>query len=434
MALFSSATTNSSCKTGPQLSGPPKVTIFGGGGVGALVNAIVSPTSSSIIAFDIVDSGSGYTDNTFISIEDLSGQGTGASAKVNIGNTGVRTRIGGTTEIIGGTITTTGGTSTTGDTFTTGGATTTTGGTITITGAITTITGDSNITSGDTITVTDGTTTISGGNSTTIGDTNTITEATSITIGGNTTTTGNDSVSVGDIITTTGSIIEIVGNNIKITGGVTTIAKSNNEDYGITNSAVLSSGDGYLTGPDGSLCGNGFVWKEPDEGYVVTADGNYLVVQINRPVNVSPGDVYYPPNGSSREITAPETIALNLEPVTPPIADVLGNPYQVVLSIEEVVVLDSGFGYRPEDKIIITPDNGAVLEPVINSRGQIESVNVISGGIGFGDIPEIKTNSLSGFNAQMNPIFKVTRLNENIALDIPKNATIIDVIDCVGKF
>ena len=176
------------------------------------------------------------------------------------------------------------------------------------------------------------------------------------------------------------------------------------------------------------------MWKEPDEGYVVTADGSHLVVQINRPVNVNPGDVYYPPTGSPREIMDPETITLNLEPVTPPIANVVGNPYQVVLSIEEVVVLDSGFGYRPEDKIIITPDNGAVLEPVINSIGQIESVKVISGGIGFDDIPEIKTNSSSGFNAQMNPIFKVTRLNENIALDIPKNAAIIDVIDCVGKF
>ena len=282
--------------------------------------------------------------------------------------------------------------------------------------------------------MTDGTTTISGGNSTTTGNTITITGATSTTIGGNTTTTGDNSVSVGDIITTTGSNIEIDGNNITITGGVTTIAKSNNDDYGVSNISILSSGDGYLTGPDGSLCGNGFVWKEPDEGYVVTADESYLVVQINRPVDVYPGDVYYPPNGSSREITSPETITLDLEPVTPPISKDVGNPYKVILSIEEVVVLDPGFGYRPEDKIIITPDNGAVLEPVINSRGQIESVNVISGGIGFDDIPEIKTNSPTGFNAQMNPIFKVTRLNENIALDIPKNATIITVIDCVGNF
>jgi len=429
MALFSPATTNSSCKIGPQLSGPPKVKIFGGNGVGALVNAIVSPTSSSIIAFDIVDSGSGYTDNTFISIEDPSGKGKGASAKVNVKKTGVRTRIGGTTKIVGGTITTRGGT-----TSTAGGTTSTAGGTTSITGAITTISGDSNITSGDTITVTDGTTTISGGNSTTTGNTITITGATSTTIGGNTTTTGDNSVSVGDIITTTGSNIEIDGNNITITGGVTTIAKSNNDDYGVSNISILSSGDGYLTGPDGSLCGNGFVWKEPDEGYVVTADESYLVVQINRPVDVYPGDVYYPPNGSSREITSPETITLDLEPVTPPISKDVGNPYKVILSIEEVVVLDPGFGYRPEDKIIITPDNGAVLEPVINSRGQIESVNVISGGIGFDDIPEIKTNSPTGFNAQMNPIFKVTRLNENIALDIPKNATIITVIDCVGNF
>jgi hypothetical protein len=581
MSLFSPATTNSSCNSTPKPSGPPIVTIFGGDGFGAIVNAIISPTSSSVIAFDILDPGSGYTEEPFIVIEDLSGKGSGSAAQVTIGEisgsgtdgttiitggttttTGDITTItngtiitndeiitGGTTTITGGTVINTGGTTTitggtattTGDTTTnTGGTTTITGGTVTNTGGnikkinpttsitegtttangTTTTTGEISNTEGI-VTTTDGTTTITGGiliitqgNTTIEGNTTTTTEANAtitggtasiiggtITITGGTTTTKDNTISdgaqvistggavisggsvtnkggttkisgcnittqggtiiaTGGSITTdkntktiTGATIKIIKGNSKITGKTTTITCGNTtvtggtlttgntitktKNFGVKSITVLSPGDGYLTGPDGSLRGNGFVWKEAYEGYIVTQCGDYQVVQINKPVNVKPGDVYYPPTGSPREITDPETIILGFEVVNPPISNVVGNPYEVILSIEGVVVMDSGFGYRPEDKIIVTPDNGAVLEPVINSQGQIISVNVISGGIGFDDIPEIKTNSMSGFNAQMMPTFKVTRLNQDNTLNnlnIPKDAKIITVVDCVGKF
>ena len=223
----------------------------------------------------------------------------------------------------------------------------------------------------------------------------------------------------------------------------------------IKNITLLSGGHGYLHKSDGSLCGDGFVWKEPDEGYVVrgsgigttaagigttatgigttSLNGEYQVVQINRPIDLNPGDSYYPPVGPPRIITEPETVILPIQPVNPITDDQLGNSYPVVLSIENIAVLDSGFGYRPGDQILINPDNGAILEPVINSLGQIESVKVLNSGSGFNDIPEIKTNSMTGFNAQMMPIFRVNRLDENTALDIPNNAKIITIIDCVGR-
>lgn len=350
--FFAPATIQDSCNPGPVLSGPPTANVFGGisstggsgigttsGGIGigttgasgigttggagigttsgrvnctprhAIINVIVSPTSSAVIGFDIIDPGAGYNEAPIISIKDRCNKGKGVSAVVNMTDDGC--------------------------------------------------------------------------------------------------------------------------GKLKV-----------------KNITLLSVGHGYLHKSDGSLCGNGFVWKEPDEGYIVrgagigttggtgigtTSGGEYQVVQINRSITLNPGDTYYPPVGRPRVITEQETVTLPIQPIAPITEDTLGNSYPVVLEIDEIVVLDSGFGYRPGDKILINPDNGAILEPVINSFGQIESVNVINSGTGFDDMPEIKTNSMTGFNAKMMPIFKVTRLNENNALNVPKDAKIINVVDCVGR-
>jgi hypothetical protein len=160
-------------------------------------------------------------------------------------------------------------------------------------------------------------------------------------------------------------------------------------------------------------------------------------------------------------------ITLPLVPVPKPKPEIIGPQYPVLLCIEEIVVLDGGFGYRPGDQLIITPNNGTVAEPVINERGQIEKINIITGGCGYEDFPEIVTDSPTGFNATFTPIFKVTRvdptlplegqivtadeLKENLKVDpvqkitptidgkvykpfsVPETAAVVQVIDCVGK-
>jgi hypothetical protein len=205
----------------------------------------------------------------------------------------------------------------------------------------------------------------------------------------------------------------------------------------IKNITIKSPGNGYLATPDGSLGGGGRVWKEPDEGYVRTKCGGYFVVQPYRPIAVKPGDTYYPPDGPSRFIEEGEIITLPLVPITPPKPESLGGTYPVILSIEEIKVLDNGFGYRPGDKLIITPDNGTETELVIDEFGNIESVKVLKSGYGFLDFPQIRTNSPTGFNATFTPIFKSTRLDDfnkdNIdSLDV-ENIPIINVVDCVGR-
>jgi ElaB/YqjD/DUF883 family membrane-anchored ribosome-binding protein len=73
------------CGVGPVPCGPPTVSFFGGGGVGAAANAIVSQTGQ-ILGVDILSSGSGYTEAPFISIGDPCGKGKGAVAKVVLNN------------------------------------------------------------------------------------------------------------------------------------------------------------------------------------------------------------------------------------------------------------------------------------------------------------------------------------------------------------
>jgi hypothetical protein len=73
------------CPTAPQNCGPPKVKMFGGDGIGAIANAIISPNSNSIIGFDIVDPGTGFFSPPYVELVDDCGKGRGAAATAVIG-------------------------------------------------------------------------------------------------------------------------------------------------------------------------------------------------------------------------------------------------------------------------------------------------------------------------------------------------------------
>lgn len=282
---------NISCPTEPQPCGPPKVQFFGGGGVGAMANAVISPVSSGVMAFDIVTPGKKYKDAPMAVLDDECGKGSGSSLKVRVRP------------------------------------------------------------SGDT-----------------------------------------DAISGEDL-------------------------------YEVDNVYIDAPGDGYLTNFDGSLGGNGRTWKEADEGYVKTKDGNYYTVPGSDP----------PPNLDPADEFIPAPIPVFVEDVE----DVNNNPYPsypVIVIIDDTIVEDPGFGYKPGDTATIVPDNGTVLEPVINGRGEVTKVNIITAGSGFDDLPEIIIESDTGFNAVIKPVLRVRRiLNEQELLELPPGTKIISVVDCVGR-
>ena len=285
------------CPTDPQLCGPPRVQISGGMGMGAMANAVISPVSSSVIGFDIVDSGFNYSTPPFANIVDECGSGSGSALKVQMQPYGT--------------------------------------GTQSAAGA----------------------------------------------------------------------------------GGEVGNSKGRLE---IKNIVVLSPGDGYLSAPNGSLGGNGRIWKDVGEGYVERDDGRYYVVPSGKePSNLSPGDKFIPPQPP-----------IELDP------NIIS--YPVVTEIEEIFVDDPGFGYEPGDTLDVVSNDGkskgAILEPVINDRGEIAQVKVIKPGIGFIDLPEIVINSPRGYNAKLIPVLKVIPIADiPDPTVIPPGTQLISVVDCVGK-
>lgn len=270
------------CPTNPQSCGPPRVQFFGGMGIGAMANAVISPNSKAIIGFDIVNPGFNYLTPPFANLVDECGNGSGGTLRVQ-----TRPYSGGDPQ----------------------------------------------------------------------------------------------------------------------KGGLE-----------IKNIVVTAPGDGYLPAPDGSLGGNGRVWKGANEGYVERSDGSYYVVPSGQePPNLPSGDKFIPP-----------------QPEKQP--DPQSSTYPAITEIEEVFVVDPGFGYEPGDTLEVVPNNGSVLEPVINDRGEITQVKVISPGIGFIDLPEININSPRGYNAKLIPVLKVTPIADvPDPTIIPSGTQLVSVVDCVGK-
>jgi len=281
--ISDTALSDLSCPTDPQPCGPPKVQFFGGEGVGAMANAVISPLSSGVMAFDIVSPGKNYTSAPVAVLQDECGKGSG-------------------------------------------------------------------------------------------------------------------------------SCLDVLMDGDKV-----------------QNLYVCAQGDGYLDKFDGSLGGNGRTWKEADEGYVKTKDGNYYTVPGNDPPpDLQPGDIWNPPP----LFDSPTSISNR-----PDKTNSTNTPsYPVLISFDDVVIEDGGFGYTPNDTIKVTPDKGTVIEPIINKRGEVVNVNIVSKGSGFQDIPEILVESKTGFNAVLRPILKVERiLTPEDALKVPPGLPLVVVVDCVGK-
>jgi len=427
------------CNTAPVFCGPPKVNFFGGGGSGAIANPIVS-NSSSIIGFDIINPGS-YTSAPIITLQDPCGNGSGGSfeakmepddknpGKLKIKNISIKSpgkgylqrpdgSLGGDGFIWkepdegyvlrGGTQGTQGTQGIQGTFGPAGGTPITAGGT-----------GGTPVTADGTPVTADGTPVTAGG-----------TGGTPVTAGG----TGGTPVTAGGTPVTAGG-----------TGGTPVTAGGTPITAGGT--PITAGGTGGTPVTAGGTGGTPIT-----AGGTIVDDGSYEVVKINVPITLNKGDIYFPPNEPPKLIEETESITLEIAPIRNiPLSDSItstvgtevtdeGEPvtnipsYRVILSIEELEVVQGGFGYREGDELIITPDNGLVAKPIINSQGQITRVEVLQTGVGFDEIPEIRTNSPTGFNALINPIFTVKRIeNEESSLNIPKDAKIITVVDCVGR-
>lgn len=420
-------TTAPPCNTSQIPCGPPTLAFAGGGGSGVLGNPIVSATGS-ILGIDFANRGSGYVSPPNISVVDNCGIGGGAVIVPIIKGPGTPPKPGQTT-IDDNTI------------VTVGGETTITGGTTTISdGNISSSGGTVVSTAGNTVaTTTDGSTTANGGN---------------------VVVTGGTSTTLDGVQTIVGGVVTITGGSVTTAGGSTTASTVSGDEGSIINAVVVDPGSGYLQTTDGSTGGNGSVFSKPEQTIVFNDNTGYNVYNPGTVINVFDGDLIYSPPGSITELydqngnlgqtiigeggTSPITINLNGTITTPnydpSVTSGISNPssngsYPVVLTIGDVAILNGGVNYDPNDKIVISPDNGAELEPVFNDVGKLVDVKVISPGIGFTEFPELYVESQDGLNAVIVPVFGILRVGD-LPEDqdiIPPGTQIINVVDCVGK-
>jgi hypothetical protein len=220
---------------------------------------------------------------------------------------------------------------------------------------------------------------------------------------------------------------------------------------GVVSVIITDPGIDYISSPDGDRGGDGRVWAPADNTTVKHPDGTYDIPYIpGDTVNLIPGDTIRLPTRTSTELGnevipgGTDYVVNNYGAITAPVQipsalargdyPSLGTgQYPVILYLCGLEIENAGFGYTENDKIVITPDNGAVVVPKFGAFGALESIKITSFGEGFKDIPRIYIESETGNNAKLIPRFCIDRVSEDRYKEAEIQDQIISVVDCVGK-
>ena len=109
-----------------------------------------------------------------------------------------------------------------------------------------------------------------------------------------------------------------------------------------------------------------------------------------------------------------------------------------VAVVGNIDLISTGIGYTAGDTVTITDDTGtgATAEIQTNQIGQIVGINLISGGYGFTRIPTVRINSFQGVGARFRPRLKFIPLNQFLLeqeLQVIDPNKLVQIVDCVSK-
>jgi hypothetical protein len=431
-----------SCPTNPQFCGPPRVQIFGGSGMAAEANAIISPVSSSVIGFDIVNPGFNFTTAPIAQLVDECGNGSGGNLFVQTqpyrgtGTGGSRGRPGPTK------------------------------GGLEVKNIVITAPGDGYLAAPNGS---------KGGNGRVVIPAPDTDDPTPPALPIVTFTASKYLINSAEEVTlfwstqnvTTVNITEI-GNNLALRGSQN-VRVDRTKTYILTASGPGGSKTAQVTislipalppeppvpdparPPSVTFISSKYEVNDGEEFELTWQTSNANNVTIDQEI----GNV---DRNGNRILTIGETTTYSLiasgpggtvtqkvtvrykTPVIPPVPQPPvppgpgGTTYKVLLCLDEIYLEDGGFGYVPGDTARVVPENGSQVEMILNSRGEIQELKVLSKGCGYIDLPEIVIESQTGYNAKLYPVLSATRITDEQALfDIPPEVSLVSVVDCVGK-
>jgi hypothetical protein len=430
-----------SCPTNPQLCGPPRVQIFGGSGMAAEANAIISPVTSSVIGFDIVNSGFNFTTAPNAQLVDECGNGSG-------GNLFVQTQP------------------YTGQNDT--GRPGPTKGGLELKNIVITAPGDGYLATPNGS---------KGGNGRVSIPAPDPDDPTPPAFPIVTFTASKYLINSVEEVTlfwvtqnaTTVNITEI-GNNLVLRGSqnarvdrtktfiLTAFGPGGSKTAQVTISLIPALPPeppvpDPVRPPSVTFISSKYEVNDGEEFELIwqTSNANNVIIDQeignvdrngNRTLTIGETTTYTLTASGPGGITSQKvTVRYRTPVILPPPPEPPGPPqppggttYKVLLCLDEIYVEDGGFGYVPGDTIRVVPDNGTLVELVINERGEIVSIKVVSKGCGYTDLPEIVIESQTGYNAKLYPVLSATRITDEQALfDIPPEVSLVSVVDCVGK-
>ena len=181
-----------------------------------------------------------------------------------------------------------------------------------------------------------------------------------------------------------------------------------------------------------------------DNGNIVTeVDPNGSELGVVEVVITDGGQNYLP---NTTETTLNEDGSLTEKEVIPdPNANYDGE-VSYVTSLDDVVLVNTGFGYEDGDTVTVeggTVNDGlgddasqqpgqAEVELIIED-GLVAGANVINGGFGFTNLPDLVINSDTGAGARLKPVLKFTRVEDATELAQISQDAVVTVISCIEK-
>ena len=151
------------------------------------------------------------------------------------------------------------------------------------------------------------------------------------------------------------------------------------------------------------------------------------VVLPAAPPGLLPGPL--PPPGTPPG--TPPVIPPGTPPGTPP--GPLTNTKPATGVISNVIVLNTGSGYKQNDTVTVSCGLGYEFNLVLTPSGGIASVDILNAGYGFTCFPELQINSDTGVGAKFRVELDFIPLDQFLKDTELKQNQIVQIIDCITK-